>query len=258
MPRKEDVAAQTPGSESQTAPVPLKPLNILIAEDSEDNRLLVKVYLKGSPHRLTFADDGKAAVDLFSVENFDLILMDMQMPIMDGLTATRTIRAIESERGGAAIPIIGLTASALPQDMVLTSRAGCTQHLSKPISKHKLLSTIEGYGPMKNTRDDPPQDGSPQINIEVPPGLEEIVPGYLATRRTELPEMRALLDASDFRRLATLGHDLKGTGASYGFPALTRIGTAVEDSAKQMDAVAISTQLNELADYLVRVQLTNL
>ena len=86
-------------------------------------------------------------------------------------------------------------------------------------------------------------------------GLEEIVPGYLATRREEIAEMIALLSASRFDRLASLSHDLKGSGASYGFPELTQIGSALEHSAKQMDTTALSLQLTELNNYVGRVQL---
>jgi len=133
------------GNHKETAPV--KPLRILVAEDSADNRLLVEVYLKGSPHRLTFAENGKMAVDRVATEGFDLILMDMQMPVMDGLTATRAIRAIELKRGTDAIPIIALTANARPQDIEMSGAAGCNHHLSKPISKQKLLGAIEEYRP---------------------------------------------------------------------------------------------------------------
>jgi CheY-like chemotaxis protein len=140
MQPREGAELRTSGNVNRKKTAPVKPLRILIAEDSADNRLLLQVYLKGSPHQLTFADDGKAAVDQFATSSFDLILMDMQMPVMDGLTATRAIRAIERERRAAAIPIIALTANARPQDVELSGNAGCNHHLSKPISKHNLLS----------------------------------------------------------------------------------------------------------------------
>jgi PAS domain S-box-containing protein len=234
--------------------LPVKHLRILIAEDSADNRLLIEAYLKGSSHRFKFVEDGKAAVDCFTAESFDLILMDMQMPVMGGLDATRLIRAIEHERGSAAIPIVGLSANGRKQDIELSCNAGCNQHLSKPVSKHKLLSTLAEYWPMMASAD-PAGAASPQsIRIEVPPGLEEIVPGYIAARRKELPEMAALLAASDFERLAVLAHDIKGTGGAYGFPELTRMGAGLEHSAKQKDAGALSVQLTELNGYLGRVR----
>jgi CheY-like chemotaxis protein len=255
MQPRESAERLIPGSANRSQSEPVKPLEILIAEDSADNRLLVQVYLKGSPHRLTFAEDGKAAVDRFAESSFDLILMDMQMPVMDGLTATRAIRAIERERRAVAIPIIALTANARPQDVAMSGNAGCDHHLSKPISKHQLLRAIEEYGrPIVSV--DAPEPGSPQsIGIEMPPGLEEIVPGYLAARREELPELMALLAASAFERLAVASHNIKGSGGSYGFPELTRMGAALERSAKQKDPGSLSIQLTELSDYLGRVHL---
>ena len=245
--QKGDGAPQLESANQEKAN-PVKPLRILLAEDSEDNRLLVRVYLKGSPHLLSLADNGQAAVDRFADERFDLILMDIQMPVMDGLTATRAIRAIERERKTAAIPIIALTANAGPQDVALSSSAGCNRHLSKPISKQALLSAIDEYGNVA--------EASPQlIEIEVPPGLEELVPTYLQARRNELPRMLELLATSDFTQLRALAHDLKGTGTSYGFAELTSIGGSLEQSAKGMDATAISVKLTELRDYLSRVHL---
>ena len=114
----------------------------MIAEDSPDNRLLLQVYLKGSPYQLIFEEDGKAAVDGLATSDFDLILMDVRMPVMDGLAATRAIRARERQRGTASIPIVALTANASLLDIERSRDAGCNAHLSKPVSKIGLLSTI--------------------------------------------------------------------------------------------------------------------
>ena len=92
------------------------------------------------------------------------------------------------------------------------------------------------------------------IRTEIPPGLEHVVPGYLAGRRKEVFEMYELLAASDFARLATLGHNLKGSGGGYGFPALTHLGAALEELAKQRDGLALRTQLTKLSRYLEMVQ----
>jgi CheY-like chemotaxis protein len=255
MQSREGAEARTPENTNHKPMAPVKPLRILVAEDSADNRLLVQVYLKSSPHQVTFAEDGQVAVDRFAVGNFDLILMDMQMPVMDGLTAARAIRAIERKRGSGAIPIIALTANARPQDVEMSGSAGCNHHLSKPISKHKLISAIEEYGPMVASVN-AKETGCPQlIGIEMPSGLEEIVPGYLAARREELPEMMKLLAASGFERLAVLSHNMKGSGGSYGFSELTRMGAGLEHSAKRMDSGTLRMQLAELGDYLGRVQL---
>jgi CheY-like chemotaxis protein/HPt (histidine-containing phosphotransfer) domain-containing protein len=258
MPTGEVPELPSPQIVDRSEKLPCKHMRILIAEDSVDNRLLIEAYLKGSSHVLTFVNNGKAALDSVAAGSFDLILMDMQMPVMDGLTSTRRIRALEQERGSAAIPIVGLSANARQQDIELSGNAGCNQHLSKPISRHKLLSTIAEYASMRAAADAPgtesPAESAQTIRIEAPPGLEEIVPGYLAARRKELPEMRELLGASGFARLAVLAHDIKGTGGSYGFSELTRMGAALEHSAKQMDGAALTVVLDELTDYLGRVR----
>ena len=224
---------------------PGKALRILLVEDSGDNRLLVQAYMKGTRHRLDIAEDGKAAVDRFRVENFDLILMDMQMPVIDGLTATHAIRLIERERGTAPVPIVAITANARPKDVELSYQAGCNAHLSKPISKPNLLHVIEQHG-IPAARE--------AIRIEMQPGLEEITPGYLAARREEVPELIALLAASDFERLTNLAHNMKGCGTSFGFADLSRIGAALEVAAKRRDSGAADTQLRQLSDYLEKVQ----
>ena len=233
----------------------VKPAGILIAEDSPDNRLLVQVYLKDRPYQLTFEEDGKAAVARFANSDFDLILMDLEMPVMDGLAATRAIRALEGERGVLPIPIIALTASATLQDVERSGNAGCNAHLSKPVSKLELLSAIEKYRRQVQPVEMARSESLDPIKIEIPSGLEDIVPGYLAKRREEVPKMVELLAASDFARLKVLGHNLKGTGGGYGLPELTRLGAALEQSAKQTDGVGLRSQLTELGHYLDRVQL---
>jgi PAS domain S-box-containing protein len=236
---------------------PVRPARLLVAEDSPDNRLLVRAYLKGSPYELTFEEDGKAAVDRLVTTDFDLILMDVRMPVMDGLAATRAIRAIERERGTAPIPIIALTANASLEDIERSHNAGCDAHLSKPISKLDLLGAIEKYRRPLKAAGTAQMGALDPIRIEMPPELSDIVPGYLASRRKEVFEMTKLLAASDFGRLSVLSHNLKGTARGYGFPELVRMGSALEQSANQMDSGTLLTQITDLGNYLQRVELAS-
>ena len=137
----------------------------------------------------------------------------------------------------------------------MSRQAGCNDHLSKPISKHMLLSLIEQYGAPRRAPPILAMESLQPIMIETPVGLEGIIHGYLAARRDELLGMSALRAASDFRSLAVLAHNLKGSGTSYGFPDLTRLGTALEQSANQTDTVGLDAQLADLKDYLARVEL---
>ena len=126
----------------------LQPLRILLVEDTEDNVLLIKSFLKKTPYKLDFAENGKIAVEKFTSGKYDLVLMDMQMPVMDGYTATREIRKWESQEGLNATPILALTAYATKEEEKKSLDAGCTAHLTKPIKKAKLLEAIKAYSAM--------------------------------------------------------------------------------------------------------------
>jgi HPt (histidine-containing phosphotransfer) domain-containing protein len=93
------------------------------------------------------------------------------------------------------------------------------------------------------------------ITVDMPPGLENIMPAYIAGRREEVPELFALLAASDFERLAHLSHNIKGTGTSYGLPDLSRIGADLELAAKLRDSRAAGAQLTQLSSYLKHLRL---
>jgi len=120
---------------------------ILIAEDSEDNRFLLQAYCKGTAYEPTFAEDGEKAVAAFVAGSFEIVIMDMQMPAMDGLSATRVIRGLESDRGKKRTPILVLTANVMPDDIALAREAGCDIHLPKPISRKRFLSALEQWKP---------------------------------------------------------------------------------------------------------------
>jgi len=121
------------------------PLSILLAEDSEDNRLLIQLYLKKTPHQIDIAENGQVAYDKFVQGAYDLVLMDMQMPVMDGYTATRRIREWEDREQRRETPIVALTAHALKGDKDKCLSAGCTYFVSKPIKKDRMLSVIHRY-----------------------------------------------------------------------------------------------------------------
>ena len=115
---------------------------ILLVEDNEDNRLLIRTYLKREPYTVDEATNGAEAVAKFAERPYDLILMDVQMPVMDGHEATRTIRRLEVEAGRAPVPIVALTAHAIKEDVERSLDAGCTAHLTKPIKKQTLLIAL--------------------------------------------------------------------------------------------------------------------
>ncbi|MEO5365422.1 MAG: PAS domain-containing protein [Magnetococcus sp. WYHC-3] len=123
------------------------PLQLLVAEDTEENRILLQAYFKKTSHHLVFAHNGLEAVERFKESRFDLILMDIQMPELDGLGATRAIRALERERNLPPTPVLALTAYALKEEVEAVLAAGCNGHLSKPISRKRLMEALNVFGP---------------------------------------------------------------------------------------------------------------
>jgi CheY-like chemotaxis protein len=121
---------------------PEAPVTILIAEDSESNQALFSLFFKGMNSRLVFAKNGREAVEAYKASVYDLILMDIFMPLMDGLDATREIRSHEQANNLRSTPIVTISANDLPEDRECSVRAGCTDFLPKPIRKTTLLACV--------------------------------------------------------------------------------------------------------------------
>lgn len=119
---------------------------ILIAEDDLDNQDLIRAYMKGFNHNLTFAKDGQEAFECFQNNKFDLILMDIQMPRLDGLKATELIRGYEKQKGHTTFtPIYGLSANAYKEDVQLALKSGFTGYMTKPLKKERLLQLFKDF-----------------------------------------------------------------------------------------------------------------
>lgn len=124
-----------------------RPLRILVAEDNEPNRSLLSAYFARTPHTLEFAHDGREALASFEARHFDLILMDIMMPEMDGIEATVRIRELEQELLAAGsrpcrVPIVALSAAAYAEDVAMSRQAGCDEHMAKPVKKVDLFRLV--------------------------------------------------------------------------------------------------------------------
>ena len=120
-----------------------RPLRILLADDSGDNRALIAAFLKDSPHTVEGVENGARAVESFKNANYDLVLMDLQMPVMDGDEATREIRRYERENQRERTPIVALSAAVFSESVAQSLAAGCDEHIGKPIKRAMLLDVIQ-------------------------------------------------------------------------------------------------------------------
>ena len=133
-----------PVDEAPAAPVAesREGLNILVADDHPTNRKVVELILSQVGARMVLVENGQQAVDAYREDRFDIVLMDMQMPVMDGLTATREIRSIEAGDGRERTPVVMLTANALAEHVAAAQAAGADRHLAKPFDAAELIETV--------------------------------------------------------------------------------------------------------------------
>ena len=258
----ERTPAQKPAA-TVASPESLRGMCILLTDDSADNRFLILSYLRGTGAVADVADNGAAAIQMFLRQRYDVVLMDIEMPEMDGYEATRRIRAIEKETGAPPTPVLALTAHAFAEMARKGLEGGFTDVLTKPIRKTTLLerlaqcrSTDGRAGEVLPTEAAvaAPSEES-RIVIQVEAGMEDAVPGYLERRRADMPVCRSALEEGNFGLIRSLGHKMRGTGAGYGLPMVSESGAAIEDAAGRGDADAVRRFLNELTSYLERVEL---
>lgn len=256
---------------AQTAPLSLESafkLRILLVEDSADTRLLMQAFLNKTPYHVDIAENGEMAVQMFTSGKYALVLMDMQMPVMNGWAATRAIRQWERERPMRPTPIIALSAYADAKDMQESLNAGCTAHLTKPVKKVKLLETISQYAVEKqsrrqksdeewkmtrvNSRNDAARGKG--IIVHVDAEIQDLVPGFLENRRKDVETLGKALDGGDVETVRILGHTMKGAGGGYGFDAITEIGAHLERAGKGKNVEEVRIWIGKLRDYIDRVE----
>src|SRR5438067_132510 len=161
---------------------PLPPLHILLVEDSTDNRTITMAYLQHTPYQIDIAENGAVAYEKFIVGRYDLVLMDRQMPVMDGLAATRAIRQWERANQRRPTPIIALTASALKGDREKFIAAGCTSYLTKPIKQAVLLQAIQDHSEDAHRSSKNDNSRTDAILVRANPEFADLIPAFLHNR----------------------------------------------------------------------------
>ena len=209
--------------------------HVLVAEDGPDNRMLIGAYLDCIGVSYEVAENGAQATELALVGGFDLILMDMQMPVMDGIQATEVLRV-----AGFGRPIIALTANVMADDIERYRAAGCSECLGKPIDFRalgQLLVRLLG------------QDVSPKAAAS----QFELIDGYDAIRATfearlapQLTQLARDVGTHAWSEVADLAHQLKGSAGSFGYPGLTLCAGELERAARRGDAQEADVALAQL------------
>jgi two-component system, sensor histidine kinase and response regulator len=248
---------------------------LVIADDAPDNMLLLSSYLRGD-YRLASAANGREAVEAVERRRPSLVLLDMNMPVMDGYEAARTIRRLP---GGDAVPIVALTSHDGPRERERCLAAGCTDFLSKPVRRADLRARVNALlgrpASSGSSRDHAESDATPPSprldpaslpaataasadtcdDVVVDEDIVDLVPGYIAARRQDMTTLRDYLERRDLASIAALAHKMKGSGAGYGLPDVTRLGRDIEAAARSGDSTAVKSLIDDLEGRLARARI---
>jgi two-component system sensor histidine kinase/response regulator len=256
-----------------------RPLEVLVAEDTPPNQKVVKAILEHRGHHVRIAQNGREALDKAAAEHFDVILMDVQMPTMDGLQATTAIRQLPDEPR-SRVPIVALTAHAMKRDRERCLSAGMNGYISKPIDAETLIRVVEDLGnrsrpdshavppnprgtwimttaPASQTAagDEPPVNlaraldrmgGDRSLLVEMARFYLEDTPGLLDTLRTSLQEQKA-------EEATRAAHSLKGLSANFDAHAAVQAALAVETASRSGDLARASALFADLQGHLNEV-----
>jgi CheY-like chemotaxis protein/HPt (histidine-containing phosphotransfer) domain-containing protein len=229
----------------------MRGMRILLAEDNEVNQELALSLLKKYGHSVLLANDGQEAFSAWEKESFDLILMDLQMPVMGGFEATAAIRRKETNTG-AHIPIVAMTAHAMKGDRENCLAAGMDGYVPKPISVKDLLEAIDAVAgnsiACQRSPDSEPVSRSLPVQTSLVDRqalllqvdgdtelLRRMVSIFLADAPERLGAIRAAVESKNAESLAKLAHRLKGAVSNFSSESVTRAALQLETIAQQRD-----------------------
>ena len=244
----------------------LRPV-VLVADDAPDARRLLHTWFLAAGARVVEAAHGEEVLDRVERHEPDVVVLDMQMPVMSGFEAAEALR-----RRGCDLPIVGLTGETGREARKAVLRAGCTSYLAKPCRRQELLDAVAGllwHGTEVDSSSGhslpPVLTQAPLVVRPTPPtnprrgGLDddlgELVPLYLDERAADVDALTVAVEASAWEEVRRRGHRMKGTAVPYGFPEIGVLGAALETAAKAEDAAAASAAVERL-DQLVRAART--
>ncbi len=237
-------------------------LKILVVDDVMENIEVIRMYLKDYPVQIQAAENGEEALDCFTGNTFDLILMDVRMPVMDGITATKEIRQREKEDASPAQIILAVTAHAFQEQKNKFLRAGFDGVLTKPYFKRELIQTLFKFTSKDRTLPAPEKMGNKAIGYclendtpeKIPESLKKMVPDLLQTISSDLTLIKSFLQDGKYENIYATAHSLKGVAGMFGFEKLASLITDLAQTIKAGDAIVAEELFAVLDMYVVQLQ----
>jgi len=259
----------TPAALASLAPPRQYIGRVLVVEDNPVNQKVAQRFLERLGCAVHVVGDGAEAVKLCAREHFDLILMDMQMPVMDGVTATREIRARESP--GARTPIVALTANVLSGQSQSCLEAGMDDVLGKPLEVTRLKEVldrfvlrvpIESGAPAAAAAPNGPELGTPPLDLarlsavaaSDPAFMNELVATFKASAAASIAEMRQAVARADVARAARAAHRLKGAAENVGAGRMRELAAAVEAAGAGVQPSQLASRIEAIAAELLELE----
>jgi len=240
--------APAPGAVDARGGAVLPPLSVLLAEDNPINQKVALGFLTKASHRVAVAVNGAEALEMARAGGFDVVLMDMQMPVMDGLEAATRIRSLPGEAG--RVPIIALTANAMRGDAERCREAGMNAHVAKPVDPDILFGVIadvlagrpvgEGAAPVA-AMNSPFAELSAHLG---PEGMANLIATFLAQAEAACRILAE--ETGDMLRLHMAAHDLKSMAGAAGCGPLAELAAAIEAAARAGHAEEVRRHLQPL------------
>jgi len=274
LPARPPTAAPPPPPAPAPSPPPAavaedgpRKLRLLVVDDNHINVRVAMGYLEKAGHRVDAAANGLEAVSAVRARHYDLVLMDVQMPELDGLGATKAIRALDS--GRARVPIIALTANAQPSDRAMCLDAGMDDYLAKPFVRAQLLQKVDEWSARAHERFAEEEEAPPPglVTLEAELGVEATRDVVRAFQEGAQRHAAAAATHDDLDALARRMHALRGGAGNLGFEAVVVATRAIEAAAIAGDAAAVeastpaldlalSSACEQIARYLRRLDAT--
>lgn len=237
-------------------------LAVLVVDDIKDNTELIRHYLQEYPIRMKSAANGREALALVTEDSFDLILMDIRMPVMDGITATKEIRAMEKRGNLKPQTILAITAHAFQEQKNKFLGAGFDGVLSKPFFKRELIQSIHKYAIEDRGGRRPADLGNKALGFclerekpeDVPESLKALIPNLLATIAEDLNTMKLALQQKDYAKLYDKAHALRGVAGMFGFQKLASLIIDLSRTVKAGNIIVAEEIFNTLEVYLGLLQ----
>ena len=246
------------------------PLDVLLVEDHQVNQKLVIGLLERWGQRVTLAENGREAIEAIGRGHFDIVLMDMMMPVMDGLEATRRIRASATENGLPHLPIIAMTANAMQGDREACLEAGMDDYIAKPVRGHDLRRVLRKFGTAARTAETSFREGGRATYREQLPTLSEfdyasavksvdremveiVVTTFLEHYPKDMEKLRAGCGAEDAKSVLFVVHALRGTLAMFRAQPAVQLAQRIERLAERGDCTGMGELIELLSAELERL-----